>query len=568
MSMLHINIAATMPRIQLLAQQLTRPILLAVVCTLSACSTVGPVSQQSSSLERWIDTEGVRYITEQLSADPRFKGAKVQLVHMDGELISPEVDQLSDSLRRQVFDAALGVKGIELAVRPEVRPWQAQRTLASVDCGVLKPATHVIGLDLRESLSGDTRLSIKARDLRDNSWVSGFGTAWSGRLNARQQDARRTRATDLSLRGLRELPFAAGQADLTASYLAHNLSCLLQQGASERLRVYIEPVPYGTPDYFNTVSTLMGRYVNQYREVDVVNDPARANALVNSDAVQLNDALWQVWVGVAFSDSGQQVSGIDTPAYVNIDPTALFGTGKIVLDTRSDLPQPAIDINAEPLVVEAASTDTATAADAGVASTTDSTSMSTTSPSANARPPSDQSDTPTASANILHLGAVVPASNAQCKQDNPWDAGERRVPSNGTLQAGDCFAITAGVKGNAAFLIAHTGEDEWYRLIGSSCQSPQFADPRSLARQGLVRFPHDATMAITGAAGQETFHLVVARDEKGTRQVEGLLSQLPDLCESLPGSKASPMAKLRRLMDASGGTVISRTLTVRKNTGV
>lgn len=307
-----------------------------LLSTLGACVTGTTSASGSSDLEQWVEQEGAAYVIDQLQNDPRFAGASVQLVHLDGGVITPDVSILSDDVRRQLFSAVLRVQGIDLAVRPSVRPWQAQRTLASIDCGLLKPVTHVVGLDLRATASGNQRLSLRALDMRDNAWVSGFEKTWTGRLTSTQVAALRAPATDLSLRGLRQLPFDGLQADLTASYLARNLSCLLQQGAPERLKLYFAPVR-GAPDYFTSVGRLLSRYMNQYREVEVVSDPSAANAVVNSDVVQLGGELWQVWMGVAFTDAGSQVSGADTPAYVSLDSTAAFGSGKIILETRPEL---------------------------------------------------------------------------------------------------------------------------------------------------------------------------------------------------------------------------------------
>jgi len=158
-----------------------------------------------------------------------------------------------------------------------------------------------------------------------NNWVSGFEKSWAGELNSLQKAAIDEPVMDVSLRGLRPLPFEWDQPDLTASYLAQNLSCLLRQGSSGGLKVFIEPLPFGTFDYFEKVNTLISRYMNQYQEVAVVNDRAQANAVVNSEAVNLTNDLWQVWIGVAFTDSGQRASGADTPAYVRLDPTSQYG---------------------------------------------------------------------------------------------------------------------------------------------------------------------------------------------------------------------------------------------------
>ncbi len=303
---------------------------LALAVGLSACASSGSSSPgvDGGNLSRWIETDGAAYIAEQLSTDPRFADSRVQLVQLDGDQITADVNRLSDELRRQLISAVLREKNVSLTVRPTVVPWRTQRSLAQVDCRILNPVTHIVGLDIRSNLTGGYQLSIRSRDMRDNNWTSGFEKSWAGELNNLQQAALNEPVMDISLRGLRSLPFEWDQPDLTASYLAQNLSCLLRQGPSNRLKVFIEPLPFGTFDYFGKVTTLISRYMNQYQEVDVVSDRAQANAVVNSEVVNLASDLWQMWVGVAFTDSGLQVSGADTPAYVKLDPTSQYG-GKV-----------------------------------------------------------------------------------------------------------------------------------------------------------------------------------------------------------------------------------------------
>lgn len=295
-----------------------------VVGTLSACATTNPGSSGTSGgeLSQWVENEGAVYISEQLTTDPRFTGARIQLVQMDDDQITADVDQLSSEIRRQLQDTVLRSKGVNLMTRPAVLPWRAQRTLAEVDCGIIDPLTHVVGIDMRNTLSGDYRLSIKAVDLSTSQLVSGFEKSWAGNLNSAQEAALQQDEMDITLRGLRPLPFGLEQPDLTASYLAQNLSCLLRQGALSRMRIYIEPLEYGTHPYFEKVNALMGRYMNQYREVDLVSDISQANAIVNSETVKLTTDLWQMWIGVAFTENGLQVSGVDTPAYIKLDPAS------------------------------------------------------------------------------------------------------------------------------------------------------------------------------------------------------------------------------------------------------
>lgn len=528
----------------------------ALMMSLGACSNTGPVNSGGGNVSSWVESAGADYIIDGLKNDPRFADSYVQLVHLDGDQITPEVSALGDELRRQLFTVVLRERGVNLVVRPAVQPWRAQRSLAEVDCGFLKPVTHIIGMDIQSGSSGE-RLSLKSLDLRSNQWLSGFETSWVGTFDSNQQVSAGVSANDVSLRGLRQFPFSNDESDLVASYLAQNLSCLLRQGAPERLQLHVASNPYGTPAYFNTVNTLVGRYMNQYREVDVIDSPEGANAVVKTDAVQIGNNLWQVWIGVAFAESGQRVTGAQTPAYALLDQTSLFNSGRVTLATR---PEVADEPTRFPDPISAATPATTTS------DTSNATVSRSTDAALNTQPSSSGTDSVSDSSSstllIKSFQAQAPISMDDCKRADPWAKGERQIAINEQLASDDCFAITASLSADSAFLIVRTSEQQWYRLVGSSCQSPAFQDPQAIASAGELRFPQNSTLGFSGEGSEETFYLITTRGNESTSEISSVISRLPDVCSQGNGSIRSPMDQINALVSSRPGAVLTKSLSV------
>lgn len=528
----------------------------AVVISLGACSSTGSINSGGGNVSRWVESAGADYIIDGLKNDPRFADSYVQLVHLDGDLITPEVSALGDELRRQLFTVVLRERGVNLVVRPAVQPWRAQRSLAEVDCGFLRPVTHIIGMDI-QSGSGGEKLSLKSLDLRSNQWLSGFETSWAGSFDSNQQVSASISAKDVSLRGLRQFPFSNDESDLAASYLAQNLSCLLRQGAPERLKLHVATNAYGTPAYFNTVNTLVGRYMNQYREVDVIDSPEGANAVVKTDAVQIDNNLWQVWIGVAFVESGQRVSGAETPAYASLDQTSLFNSGRVTLATR---PEVADEPTRFPDPVSAATPATITSDTSITTAGRGSDAAVNSQPSS---PDSDSvSDNNSSTLLINSFQALAPVSMNDCKNANPWTKGERVIATDEQLASDDCFALTASLEADSAFLIVHTSEQQWYRLVSSSCQSPAFQDSQAIASAGELRFPQSSTLGFSGEGSEETFYLITARGNENTSEISAIISRLPDVCSQSNGSIRSPMDQINALIASRPDAVLIKTLSV------
>jgi hypothetical protein len=273
----------------------------------------------TSSLQDWVATELAPYVSEQLGQHPRFKGEPVIIVRLDGDDIQPDIDGLTRNLRDQLMDSLLKTPGIHVPWQPQQQQAQHHRRLDQVQCGRNRDASYFIGIEISRTATARFRVSVRALDVRAGEWISGFGQHWSGNLTGSELRALQVRRTDESLRGLRVLPFSAGQPDLAATYLANNLSCLLRQQDVEDLKVRVDKISSDQPQ-LRTLLGLIGNNLSRYREVQVTDMDRQANFVLRGEAHLIQPGLYQVWVVLHPRGSGDHLAGMDTATYIRIPP--------------------------------------------------------------------------------------------------------------------------------------------------------------------------------------------------------------------------------------------------------
>ncbi len=272
-----------------------------------------------SSLQDWVDTELAPYVSQQLGQHPRFKGEPVIVVRLDGDDIQPDIDGLTRSIRDQLMDSLLKTPGVHVPWQPQQQQAQHHRRLEQVQCGRSRDASYYIGIEIARSATAQFRVSVRALDVQAGEWVSGFSHLWSGSLTANELRALQERRTDESLRGLRVLPFSAGQPDLAATYLANNLSCLLRQQDVEDLKIKVDTLASDQPQ-LRTLLQLIGNNLSRYREVQVTDTERQANFVLRGETHMVHPGLYQVWVILHPRGSGDHLAGMDTATYVRIPP--------------------------------------------------------------------------------------------------------------------------------------------------------------------------------------------------------------------------------------------------------
>lgn len=320
-----------------------------IVLSMTGCvnSPVRPASEAAneSPLQRWTEAELAPYLAQQFARHPRFKDEPVVLVRLQGPDISPEIDNLTRSLRDQIRDALLSTPGIRLPWQPQRHQERHHRRPQGVHCRQGPEADYFIGIEIGPTANGQFRVSVRALDVQAEEWVSGFGKRWVGPLTASELLAMGESRADESLRGLRVLPFGPGQSDLAAAYLANNLSCLLRQQAEADLLLFVEP---GQTDQkgVGTLLKLVGNNLSRYREVRVTDVKEEADLLLRGEAHEVQPGLYQVWTVLNPKRSGEHLTGVDTAAYLRLPAeVAPEHNARVAVGAHRRPAQPRLDLD-------------------------------------------------------------------------------------------------------------------------------------------------------------------------------------------------------------------------------
>jgi hypothetical protein len=265
---------------------------------------------KQAELEKWVNVELVPYVATQLSTLPRFRNETVRFVVMKDGKPQSIASELALTLRDRLRTALMDTPGIRIA-------WDANQAAFSrvpgsnaVDC-TADNIHYYVGLELSEQRAGEFELSVRALDLEDRSWVSGFGKVWRGALTTAQQRAWRDVESDPVFLGEREVPFEESQTDLLAAELAHKIGCsLLQQTAGEYVAVAV------FDNESNTVIELVSNNLAAYRALQLTDDAGDANAAIEAKAHRVDDDLSQVWVTVRALNANDDLPDIGASAYV------------------------------------------------------------------------------------------------------------------------------------------------------------------------------------------------------------------------------------------------------------
>ncbi|QYZ64815.1 MAG: hypothetical protein HPY30_01700 [Gammaproteobacteria bacterium (ex Lamellibrachia satsuma)] len=168
---------------------------------LSGCVTQQTRPASQSTLEQWVEQDLIPYLKTQLSQHPRFQGEPVLLGRLNDGAIQPKMDQLTRDIRDKINAELLATPGIHLARQQRDKHW-SHRDRPTKPCDGEQPIHYFIGLDLRLDSSRQLNLTLRALDLQQNSWVSGFSRQWQGVASRQQAELLRTVHLDESLRGL------------------------------------------------------------------------------------------------------------------------------------------------------------------------------------------------------------------------------------------------------------------------------------------------------------------------------------------------------------------------------
>lgn len=459
-------------------------ILILLSLALSLDATAGALSFSTSSLDRWIDRELGPYLAEQLATYPRFKGESVALVAMDGAEVTPEIDELTLEIRRRLTDRLLDTQGVNLVWRPASPSWETRLDPSELGCREDDEVHYYIGIEVRSISSSGHRISVRALDLEDRNWVTGFGRQWEGSLSRQERAASRRRQTDEYLRGLRALPFNESEPDLIAAYLAENMSCLLQSTSASELVVYTEPADEATTR-LRAIPELVGNYLGQSQTVQLTDDRDRANVILRGRLHSIDNRLHQFWLMVRPRE-GAQLPALDTDAYVQLDrvavahaPTRDYQNIDAVQGSRADLISPL---------------------------------------------------------------RIAGAQGTRCSEHGSSRERPPRSTRASTKELHDCVSVELDVYRRASvFLLHHPIDARSVELLPADCElgggrAYRFSGP------GTLRLPAPGPRAAESRGGSdlETFYALAVSDAQAAQKVEAHLNQLPANCMDWPRHSMSP----------------------------
>ena len=439
-------------------------------------------------LDTWLEDTLIPYLLQQFGQHPRFKGQHVLLVSMRAANVQPRIDDLTDQIREKIMDSLLKAPGLDLAWRPPIRSWKHHPGIEDVSCGDDPKIHYYIGVDCRLTrVEGRLQVKVRALNLAEQKWVSGFGRSWEGKPTAIQLAALNRAQPDEYLRGQRPLPFSNRQPDLLAAYLARNLSCLLGQGEADNLVVYMEDAPANTPGIFQTTLNLVGNYLARFREVEVSDDPNRANVTVVTAIHRIHQNLYQIWVSARDRHGKKYLPGAETEAYVVIDSQ----TATMMADTLTDIPtQPAPRLQ-QPGITPAL---------------------------------------------ISSLDLITPLNPVSCASATPWRSGSRRLEAHEHLSSGDCLAVEMSLSTPVyVFMVGQDAAGDLTRMFPSDC--PGFSKVEDLIEPGNpfqfppLSDPEAGVLRLNGSSGMERVYAIAIKAPDVAHQFANRLDELQGLCK-------------------------------------
>ena len=287
---------------------MTRALLVILCCSL----LVARADAAERSLDRWFDRELLPYVTSQLVTHPRFKSESVMFVVFEDNVPAPVSNALAISLRDRLLEAALNEPGVIVGRRQGGAA--ATTGLQPVDCNH-DDVHYYVGISVSRRIDGSHGVSVRALDLEDSNWVSGFGKTWQGELNSVQQRAAREARSDATFRGARDVPFAADESDLLAAHLAHELSCALLRETGGRYIVAEDPAPDAGDELAATVQ-LVGNNLARHDALELTADEQQVNATLSGAAHRIDGALYQYWLTVTPTEPDTELTTQSSSAYI------------------------------------------------------------------------------------------------------------------------------------------------------------------------------------------------------------------------------------------------------------
>lgn len=439
-----------------------------VLALLSGCASNAQTwTSWGTDLGTWSEYKLEPYLVERFTTHPRFKGEKLMFVAQANE--QAQVDDLSRSMRQRLYDQMLSNPGIRVVDGSKTDD-------QAFVCKASDIAHYRITVQTIRVSSGRYQVTVKAYDLEDQVWVSGFLKQWQGDLDRNQRRAFDRKRSDNSQLGARALPFKQTQTDLLAENLSEKLRCALSD--QNELRVNLSDK--ATHVALETTPQVVANHLSKTRAVRV--SGSDAPFLLSSTLHEVDQGLYQYWVGIKPVGAEAESSGAEASAYIRL--------GRV--DHES--------VEVPSLVVT---------------------------PPTHTPPPGNTHGN---RALVSTLRVITPPKDRYCERADPWSHGRRIASSGKTMGPGDCFALEMNLYRDAyVFFLSHHPVDGlvWLR---NQCNSDH---PMRTAPRGRYRFPSPHNQLVfegSKAAGLETFYAIAVADWDTAQEITANLQQLPVRC--------------------------------------
>ena len=160
-----------------------------ILLTVVVAQAIPAVAEsREKDLDRWVDRDLIPYVQQQLLKHPRFRNETVMFVVLRDNAPASASNALALSVRDRLLAAAVATPGVAVG-------WQQGRSGNSLesqpqDCK-RDDVHYYIGVELTQRLDSSYAVDVRALDLEDRNWVTGFGKHWQGRLSTTQRQAMR-----------------------------------------------------------------------------------------------------------------------------------------------------------------------------------------------------------------------------------------------------------------------------------------------------------------------------------------------------------------------------------------
>lgn len=300
---------------------MTRRIML--LLTILVAQSIPAVAQsREKDLDRWLDRDLIPYVQQQLLLHPRFKNETVMFVVLRDNTPASASNALALSLRDRVLAAAVATRGVAIG-------WQQGRSGNSLDAQPqdcrLDDVHYYIGVELAQNLDSTYTVNVRALDLEDRNWVTGFGKRWQGQLSTTQRQAMRQSRIDQTFLGARDVPFTLAQTDLLAAHLAHELSCAMHKRMAEDFVVANELSEPENQGLEGTVELISNNLASR-QALTLSSDATKSNAVLSGKAYPIDGALYQYWLTVTPQNEEDGISALSASAYIVLPDAALAQT--------------------------------------------------------------------------------------------------------------------------------------------------------------------------------------------------------------------------------------------------